>query len=143
MAGLGRFRSPPGLESGFTLVEALVATLLLATCLIPAAYALRDAVGGPGANADAAHNLDCVSTLMETLVATPYDVLAGYAAAPSSYPGPNDTGCPARKVTIQFYGNEATQQVVPGNSAYLLYVSVSLDPSVSGNPYTLTTLVAR
>jgi hypothetical protein len=143
MAGMGRFRSPVGLESGFTLVEALVATLLLATCLIPAAYALRDAAEGPGDNAVAAHNLDCVSTLMETLVATPYNVLAGYAAVPSSYPGPNDTGCPARQVTIQFYGNEATQQIVPGNSTYLLLVSVALDKSVAGNPFTLTTLVAR
>ncbi|WP_036168251.1 type II secretion system protein [Massilia sp. 9096] len=133
-------------QSGFTLFEALLAILLLGTCLIPASYALRDALHGPADNAAAARNLDCVTNLMETVLASPYSMLYGLATSDgaSAYPIPNETGCPARQVKIQLYGNAVTKVIGPGGtSPYLLYVSVSLADPADGNPYTLSTLVAR
>jgi type II secretory pathway pseudopilin PulG len=140
------FRAAPAkANAGFTLVEALLALMLLGACLIPASYALRDALHGASDNATAARNLDCVSNLMETVLATPYDVLYGMASTsgPANYPIPNEAGCPARQVTIQPYGNAATGTIGPGTGPYLLYLSVSLANAADGPPYTLTTLVSR
>lgn len=140
-------RPAPRLPRGFTLLEGLFALLLLGVCLIPATYALRDAVAAPAGNALAARNLDCVGTLMETVLATPYDQLFALATSngPSAYPVPVDPNCPARQVTIQRYGNDGNRQLGPSAtpSAYLLYVSVALANASDGNPFTLTTLVAR
>lgn len=132
--------------TGFTLIEALFAMLLLGTCLIPATYALRNALRGPGDNTLAARNLDCVTSLMETVLATPFDGLLALATtnATSAYPVPNDPNCPARQVTIQRYGVDSNKKIGPGGTSnFLLYVSVGLANAADGNPYTLTTLVAR
>lgn len=118
---------------------------LLAVCLVPAANALRGAVQAPGASAAAAHNLDCVVTLMETVLAEPYARLQSLATSSgvANYPS-DDPNCPARSVTIWRYGNNNTGKIGPGgNGDYLLYVSVALKNPADGNPYTLTTLVAR
>jgi hypothetical protein len=139
-------------SAGFTLVEALLALMLLGACLVPASYALRDAVRAPADNASAARKLDCVTSLMETQLATPYDVLYGKVNPNSSTPVKADANCPAMQVTIMSYGVDSTRKLGPGGtSAFLLSVSVSVSVSGSvapddltpGNPYTLTTLVAR
>ena len=138
-------RGAPARAAGFTLVEALLALSLLAICLVPAANALRGAVQAPGASAVAAHNLDCVSTLMETVLAEPYARLLSLATSSgtANYPS-DDPNCPARTVTIWRYGNNSTGRIGPGGTGdYLLYVSVALKNPADGNPYTLTTLVAR
>jgi type II secretory pathway pseudopilin PulG len=132
--------------AGFTLLEVVFALLLLGVCLIPAANALRAAVGTPGVTTLAARNLDCVSSLMEQVMAEPYVRLLGYATASgvSAYPVPTDAGCPARQVTIQRYGNDATKLIGPGGTGdYLLYISVALADPADGNPFTFRTLVAR
>jgi hypothetical protein len=137
---------PARSSAGFTLVEALLAMMLLAACLIPASYALRDSVSAPGDNATAAHNLDCVTSLMETVVATPYDVLYRKVNpnAAMLFPSEDDASCPARQVWIMPYGVDNGRKLgTGGTSAFLLYVSVSLANASDGNPYTLTTLVAR
>jgi hypothetical protein len=138
--------APARSSAGFTLVEALLALMLLGACLIPASYALRDAVRAPADNASAARNLDCVTSSMETQLATPYDVLYG-KVNPNAYTTvPADANCPALRVTIMSYGVDSTRKLGPGGtSAFLLYVSVSVSPDdpTAGNPYTLTTLVAR
>lgn len=135
----------PGKAAGFTLLEILIATLLLAACLVPAANALRDAMGARATSAGEARNLDCVGTLMETVLATPYDRLLALATsgAASAYPVPDDTACPPRRVTITRYGNDSNRKLGPGTSAYLLYVRVELANAADGHPYPLTTLVAR
>jgi prepilin-type N-terminal cleavage/methylation domain-containing protein len=133
-------------QAGFTLVEALLALALLGACLIPAAYALRDSVRAPADNVTAAHNLDCVTSLMETVLAKPYDVLYGMAKPNGAvaFPDVDDANCPQRQVTITSYGIDSSRKLGPGGtSAFLLYVSVSLKNASDGNPYTLTTLVAR
>jgi type II secretory pathway pseudopilin PulG len=143
MAGMPRSRSLARRAAGFTLLEALLAMALLAACVIPATYALRDAVRAPGDNAVAARNLDCVSNLMETMLAMPYSTLYTKASGPGYTPAA-DPNCPPLQVTLQLYGNEATKKVGPGGtSRYLVYVSVSLSKPEDGNPYTLATLVSR
>lgn len=146
MSRLAHRHRTPARAAGFTLLEALFALLLLAVCLVPAANALRGAVQAPIVTADAARKLDCVGTLMETVMAEPYARLLSLATTggASAYPVPNDTACPARTVTIARYGNNSTGKIGPGGSGdYLLYVSVALANAADGNPYTLTTLVAR
>jgi type II secretory pathway pseudopilin PulG len=142
---LGPARTPSLVRqaAGFTLVEALLAMALLAACLVPAAYALRDAVRAPGDNAMAAHNLDCVGNQMETMLAMPYSSLYTLANG-SGYTPPADPNCPLLQVKLQLYGNDITKNVGPGGtSRYLVYVSVALLKPDGGNPYTLTTLVSR
>jgi type II secretory pathway pseudopilin PulG len=132
--------------AGFTLVEALLALSLLAVCLIPAANALRGSLQAPGVSADAARKLDCVATLMDTVLAEPYARLLSLATnnGAAAYPIPDDPACPARKVTIARYGNNSTGKIGPGGTGdHLLYVSVALANAADGNPFTLTTLVTR
>jgi prepilin-type N-terminal cleavage/methylation domain-containing protein len=131
--------------AGFTLMEVIVAMVLIAACLLPAAAALRDTIRAPGEMSAAARNLDCVSSLMETVLAEPYARLLSLASAsgPSAYPVPVD-GCPPRTVTIARYGVDSTQKIGPGGTSNnLLYVSVGLANAADGNPFTLTTLVAQ
>lgn len=145
MPGPKPLHQAPARAAGFTLVEALLALSLLAICLVPAANALRGAVQAPAIGASAAHNLDCVSTLMETVLAEPYARLQSLATGSglANYPS-DDPNCPARSVTIWRYGNDNTGKIGPGGTGnYLLYVSVALKNPADGNPYTLTTLVAR
>lgn len=141
----GQTHRPPQARTagGFTLLEVLCATILLAACLVPAVNALRGAVRAPVDSAAAARNLDCVSALMETVLAEPYDRLLAVATSPNDYPDPGAANCPARKVVITRYGNESNRKIAAGNSNYLLYVSVGLANAADGNPFTLTTLVAR
>jgi prepilin-type N-terminal cleavage/methylation domain-containing protein len=135
----------PGHSAGFTLLEALIAMMLLAVCLLPAANALRNAVAAPTVAASAARNLDCVSSLMETVLAEPYTRLLSFAttSGTSPYPLPDDD-CPARTVRIERYGKITTREFrfgAPDDS--LLFVSVGLTNPAEGNPFTLTTLVSR
>lgn len=132
--------------AGFTLTEVVVAMVLIAACLLPAAYALRDTVRAPGEMAATARKLDCVSSLMETVLAEPYARLLSLAtdAGPAAYPIPVTPGCPPRAVTIARYGVDSTQKIGPGGTGNnLLYVSVGLANAADGNPFTLTTLVAQ
>lgn len=132
--------------AGFTLLEALLSLFLLAVCLVPAATALRDAMTAPAVGTSAAHNLDCVSALMETVLAEPYARLLSLANAtgPAAYAFTDDGSCPQRTVTINRYGNDSTRAIGPGGTGdNLLMVSVALANATDGNPFTLTTLVTR
>lgn len=130
--------------AGFTLLEVTIALVLLGACLIPAANALRSAVGAPAVAAGAAHRLDCVSSLMETVLAEPYSHLLPVAKGKATYPIPVDATCPTRQVTIALYGNNTTGKIGPGTTDEdLLYVSVALANASDGNLYTLTSLMAR
>lgn len=130
--------------AGFTLFEVLAAVLILGLCLVPAANALRSAIGTPAVAAAAAHNLDCVGSLMETVLAEPYAHLLPVAKGTAAYPIPVDATCPDRKVVVALYGNNSTGQIGPGaTDEDLLYVSVSLTNPVDGSSYPLTSLVSR
>lgn len=144
------FPARRALPAGMTLVEALLALLLLSVCLIPAANALRGALGTPAAGLQAARELDCVSALMETVLAESFgDLLAaaGEPEAPSRYSTPGDAGasapgCPPITVTITRYGVDRTRKLGPdGTGEHLLRVSAAL--AAPDHRFPLTTLVAR
>jgi len=138
--------------AGMTLLEAVFALLLLSVCLIPAANALRGAINVPADSALAARELDCVSALMDTVLAEPYaDLLsaAGAPDAPSAYSTPGGdrapalpAHCPALTVTITRYGVDATRRIAPGGTGeHLLRVTTAL--AAPDGRFPLTTLVAR
>jgi len=138
--------------AGMTLLEAVFALLLLSVCLIPAANALRGAVNVPADSALAARELDCVSTLMDTVLAEHYaDLLsaAGAPDAPSAYstPGGNrapamPAHCPALTVTITRYGVDSTRRIgLGGTGEHLLRVTTAL--AAPAGRWPMTTLVAR
>lgn len=132
--------------AGFTLLEVVIAMVLIAACLLPAATALQNTVRVPGEMAAASRNLDCVSSLMETVLAEPYGRLLSLAtdAGPAAYPIPAVPACPPRTVTIARYGVDSTQKIGPGGTSNnLLVVSVGLANAADGTPFTLTTLVAQ
>jgi hypothetical protein len=125
--------------AGLSLLEALLALLLLSVCLVPAAEALRGAIGAPGASAQAAIELDCVSARMEAVQGA-----AGNADDASVFSTAADGACPAIKVAIARYGIDRTRTLVPnGSSNYLLQVSAELADTGAGNRFTLNTLVTQ
>jgi type II secretory pathway component PulJ len=130
-----------------TLLEVVLATLLLSICLLPAANSLRGAMTGPAGTANNASELDCVSALMETVVAEPYDRLvaaAGNITAASAYSTDPKDNCPALKVFIARYGKDSNGQLgTAGAGDNILYVSVRLATPGSNGAFPLTTLVAR
>lgn len=133
--------------AGMTLVEAVVALLLLSVCLLPAANALRSGLAAPGATALAGRDLDCVSARMETVLAEPYDRLLAAAkgmTTASAYSTLAGAACPAVSVFIARYGNDDTRTLgTAGAGDNLLYVGVRLADAGAGNTFPLTTLVAR
>lgn len=133
--------------AGMTLLEAVLAVLLLSICLVPAANALRSAIAAPFDSESAARDLDCVSSRMETVLAEPYLRLlaaAGDASAPSAYSTPADSDCPAIAVAITRYGNDTTGRMGPaGNGEHLLYVGARLADPGAANRFLLATLVTR
>lgn len=139
------FPVPRSAAAGMTLLEALLALVLLSVCLIPAANALRGAIAVPADSALAAQHLDCVSTLMENVVAEPFGDLLAAAGEPDAaarYSTVAGTQCPAMTVTITRYGNDRTRKVGPGGTSdHLLRVTTSL--AAPDGRFPLTTLVAR
>lgn len=133
--------------AGMTLLEAVLAVLLLSICLVPAANALRGAIAAPLDSESAARNLDCVSSRMETVLAEPYLRLlaaAGDRTASSTYSTPASDTCPAVTVFITRYGNDATRQLGPsGNGEHLLYVGAELADAGAPHRFPLATLVTR
>lgn len=133
--------------AGMTLLEALLALLLLAVCLVPAANALHGAIGAPGASAQAARDLDCVGSRMEAVLAEPYPRLlaaAGNAGTASALSSAASAACPAIEVTIARYGVDRSRKLGPdGSGEHLLHVGARLADEHAGNRFALDTLVTR
>ncbi|WBS01067.1 prepilin-type N-terminal cleavage/methylation domain-containing protein [Pseudoduganella sp. SL102] len=133
--------------AGMTLVEAVVALLLLSVCLVPAANALRGAIAAPGNTALAGRDLDCVTARMETVLGESYARLlaaAGSMTARSAYSTAANAACPAINVFIARYGNDDTVRLgTSGAGDNLLYVGVRLADTGAGNAFPLATLVTR
>ncbi len=145
-------RMPPvRAAAGMTLLEAVFALLLLSVCLIPAANALHGAINVPADSALAASELDCVSALMESVLAEPYGNLyaaVGEPNAPSAYSTPAGASalptapdCPPMTVTITSYGIDRGRTLsAAGTSKYLLRVVTSV---AADGRFPLSTLVAQ
>jgi hypothetical protein len=139
-------------ERGFAYVEVALAALLLALCVMPAASAVRNALGASGVAFSKLGEMRCLQASMETVLAEPYFNLwqaARDMQQPTRYSQPADADCVARDVYIAKYRAEYGQAPVflpyPDQEGaqqledVLLYVTVSSP----GSAYSFTTLVAR
>lgn len=129
------------------MIEVVVATLLLAVCLVPAANALRAGLAMPDIAADASGRLGCVKAAMESVMAESYFKLLAAARArtvATSYSTPAAGNCPAINVYVTRYDPTTPPYYFTSTDTGLLYVQVRLaDPVLTGAAaYTLTSLVA-
>ncbi|QOY94531.1 hypothetical protein IM543_00975 [Massilia sp. UMI-21] len=135
---------------GFSYVEVLVATMVLAVCAAPLADAVKNGIDASRIGVAKAQELRCMKEQMETVLAEPYQHLWNAArgtAVASSYSRPADAACIAREVHIARYEHENGKSPVflddgaaPARlETAMLYVTVSSPDS----GYTFTTLVAR
>ena len=134
-------------EAGLTLVEVLVAMVLLAILLIPAINALQTGIIGAEVHGDVAASHYRLTSRLEELLVEPFADLsdaalaAGSPTTPSSYSDP--AGPPGRLlVYLALYdGDNADADSDPftGTDSDLLWIRVDIEDSV----YTLETVTAR
>jgi len=131
-------------ESGLTLVEVLVAIVLLALILIPAINALQTGVVGADVHADIASGHFRLTSRLEELLAEPFAdlsdaaIAAGSPTTPSSYSEPAG---PADRLLVYlslYDGDNADTDDNPftGTDPDLLWIRVD----VEGTVHTLQTL---
>lgn len=135
------------LQSGFSYIEVLVATVLIATALVPALEALQ-----PGIQASQIHRIQTenrylLTAKMEDLLAEPFadlDAAAGDASTPTSY-SDSVTASGGRQVNRQVYlsrydGDNADGDDDPftDTDEGLLWVRVE----IAGSPLALETLTS-
>jgi prepilin-type N-terminal cleavage/methylation domain-containing protein len=142
--------STVGRQHGFSLMEVMVAVVLLAICAVPLADALRNGIGATTIGAAKARELRCMKNTMETVLAQSHGVLLAAADAADGYTVPDDPACDAalqRRVDIRWYEYEYGKVPVyldksasaARKEAALLHITVSSPQSA----YTFTTLVQR
>jgi len=136
------------IPNGFSLVEIVVAVMLLAVCLVPAANALRGSLAMPAIAADADTRLACVKSVMEGVMAESYVKLLAAARASTvatTYSSAQTAGCPAIAVYVTSCRPGTSSYFYPGTDTDLLYVRVRLADAALGSAaaYTLTSLVAH
>ena len=134
-------------EAGLTLVEVVVAMVLLAILLIPAINALQTGIIGAEVHGDVAASHYRLTSRLEELLVEPFADLSDAALAavspttPSSYSDP--AGPPGRLlVYLALYdGDNADADSDPftGTDSDLLWIRVDIEDSV----YTLETVTAR
>ena len=134
-------------QFGLTLVEVLVAMVLLAIVIVPAVRALHTGIIGTDVHEDVASNQLRLSTRLEQLLVEQYPdlaaaaTLAGNSTTPTSYSDP--AGPPGRLlVFLAFYDGDnadADNDPFTGGDADLLWIRVEVEDSV----HALQTLTAR
>lgn len=132
-------------QAGFSYIEVLLAVLLLGVCAVPAAEALRSAIGTADISATELAELLCLTSHMENTIAVPHRTLA-LAAAGTTTPAaafslPQDAECGARNTYISFY-NPDSVTTYPSAETGLLQVKVTIEQS-GGTPRSLVTVVGR
>jgi hypothetical protein len=132
--------------AGLAYVEVVVAVLLVAVCIVPAANAIKNATGAPAVAALSAQSLACVKSQMESVLAEPYPKLLAAASASISVPAAAysqgaDAACPARNVYIARYNGD-TPATFSQTDTHLLFVRVNIANATLA-PMPLTTLVSR
>ncbi|MEC5217196.1 hypothetical protein RCH09_002153 [Actimicrobium sp. GrIS 1.19] len=131
--------------AGFSYVEVVLATVLLAVCIVPATNALRNGASAPQIVATQGHAMLCIKNQMEKVIAEPYHNLvlaSGTLATPSAtYSLAADSQCPARNIYIAKYNPDGFPNF-PNADTGLLYINASV-PDGAVAQFPLTTLVAR
>ncbi len=134
-------------QQGLTLVEVLVATVLLAILLVPAINALQTGIVGAGVHADVTSNHYRLTSALEELLAEPFASLgdaATAAGAPTAITTYSEAaGTPGRLlVFLSFYdGDNADSDSDPftGTEDDLLWLRVQIEGSTNA----LETIRAR
>jgi prepilin-type N-terminal cleavage/methylation domain-containing protein len=139
-------------QHGFSLVEIMVAVVLLAICAVPMGDAISSGLRASTAGVDRARELRCLRLTMETVLAEPFQKLTNAArnqGQVSGYVPPADAVCAgiARTVSIYWYEREAGKsEVFLASDAdprrledAMLYVTVASDQGA----YSFTRLVTR
>jgi Tfp pilus assembly protein PilV len=126
------------LAAGFAYIEVLVAVLLLALCVLPAANAIKNGLNAADAAPDRAAALRCMRDKMEAVLAEPYANLlaARKGKQQTSYTESAGSGCVRREVYIDVYPSNGSIDA-SGWTALLRVDVVSPDTN-----YSFTTLVA-
>ncbi len=134
-------------QSGLTLVEVLVAMVLLAILLIPAIQALQTGIVGADVHGDVALNHFRLTSRVEELLAEPYANLAE-AAADAGSPGTPTTYSEAPGPTgrlivylspVDGDNADADDDLFTGVDAGLLWIRVDVEGSI----HSLQTLRAQ
>ena len=130
--------TPRRFESGLTLVEVLVATVLLAIMLVPAMHALQTSVVGAEVHGDIAASKARVTSRLEELLSEPFGdlsdaaITAGSPAVATSYS--ETPGTPGRLLVYlsAYDGDNADADDDPftGTEPDLLWIRVDIEDSV-------------
>lgn len=134
-------------QAGLTLVEVLVAVVLLAILLVPAIQALQTGVVGADVHGDVASSHFRLTSRLEEVLAEPFVDLAnaalaaGAATTESSY---SDAAGPPGRVLVflsLYDGDNADADNNPftGTDDDLIWARVDIEDSV----YTMQTVIAR
>ena len=138
------------LERGFSFVEIMVATVLLAICAVPMGDAIRNGIMASSAGVDKARELRCMKNTMESILAEPYPTLWKAAKGrdtAADYALPDDASCAnvVRTLTIALYEQSGSQPpalltstTTARRESALLFVSLGSDKG-----YAFATLVSR
>ena len=125
-------------QAGLTLVEVLVAVVLLAILLVPAINALQTGIVGADVHADVATSHYRLSSRLEELLAEPFSnlsdaaVAAGSPTSPSSYS--EIAGLPGRLLVYlsHYDGDDADGDgdAFTGTDPDLVWIRVDIEDSV-------------
>lgn len=123
-------------QSGISYVEVLIAVIVIAATVVPAANSIHGAMNGATADTEATAHHYRVRGRLEELLAEPFSTLSAQAAGvmvPSSF---SDTaGTPARRlVYISTYDGDnadADNDPFTGTDADLLWLRVEIEGTVS------------
>lgn len=123
-----------GAQRGLTIVEVLVAMVLLAALLVPAVNALYTGMLGSTVHTDLGRNHYRLVSRMESVLAEPFPSLEAAAAGstvPSSY---SDAAGPADRLLVYIAGYDADNADADGDpftgpDSDILWVRVAVDES--------------
>lgn len=120
-------------QYGINYVEVMIATVLLAICLVPALDSVTDAIASRGVAASTTRNdILCVKSHLELVSADPYSALlsaataTGSMAVASSYSALATASCPALQVYLGRYDadNAASPYVMTDTGLVMIKVAI-------------------
>jgi Tfp pilus assembly protein PilV len=126
-------------DRGFAYVEVLVATMLVALCLLPAIQSLQTAILGASVNETHTTSAYALEAKLADILAQPFGDLDAAATAAGSPATPTSYSAPPLEVYLARYdGDDADADADPftGGDPGLLWVRI-VDPSTGQSVQTL------
>lgn len=131
---------------GINYVEVMLATLLLAVCLLPALNSVSNAISSNGVSPGMTRTtILCVKSRLEIVSADPYSALlnaataAGSIATASAYSVGAIAPCPALQVYLARFDADNPSSPYPGSDTGLILIKIT----APDNAFVLSTLVTR